>query len=194
MIIEYAEHGSLKDFLKSCEDVVLKLNHSPQVKSFRTRRTSLVNSSSGACPHQVYKMPLSAQNSVFSSAGTPTPLITTNNSSNKLDLLASSNNIMAKFVRNRLITQDSGFFGENVDSASQATLNGPLGGSAASMSHSMAPSMAPLVAPLTHDYDNSRGLIYMEDVQNFVLQIACGLKHLEDCQVGWRILKASISV
>ena len=34
-------------------------------------------------------------------------------------------------------------------------------------------------APATHDYINSKGLLYVEDVQSFALQIASGLKHLE---------------
>lgn len=34
-------------------------------------------------------------------------------------------------------------------------------------------------ADFTHDYINSKGLLYMEDVHVFALQIARGLKHLE---------------
>ena len=174
MIIEYADHGSLKDFLKLCEEAVLKLNHVPQVQSFRSRHTGSTNSSSGGSyPHMCFKAPLSAHNSVFSAGGTPNSVITANNSSSKFDF--SAENIVTKFTRDRLITQDSGFFGEN--SSSQVTFGTVLGGgSATSMAHS--------VAPLTHDYINSKGLLYMEDVQNFALQIASGLKHLEDIQVG----------
>ena len=168
MIIEYANHGSLKDFLKCCEEAVLKLNHIPQVQqSFRSCRTSSTNSGSSTYPHFVFKLPLSAQNSVFSSAGTPTALIPSASSS-RFDL--SSANHEQSSREDRLVTQDSGFFGENVD---QAAFNGASGGVLT----------AHTVAPLTHDYVNSKGLLYMEDVQNFALQIACGLKHLEEIQV-----------
>ena len=167
MIIEYANHGSLKDFLRSCEESVLKLNHIPQVQqSFRSSRTSSTNSGSSTYPHLVFKLPLSAQNSVFSSSGTPTALIPPA-SSNSFDFSYTHHQISREA---RLVTQDSGFFGENVD---QAAFNDASGGALT----------AHTVAPLTHDYVNSKGLLYMEDVQNFALQIACGLKHLEDIQV-----------
>ena len=168
MIIEYANHGSLKDFLKKCEEAVLKLNHIPQVqRSFRSHRTSSSNSSSSTYPHLVFKLPLSAQNSVFSSGGTPTTLIPSSSSS-RFDFSSTNHDISRQ---ERMVTQDSGFFGENVDQAAFGE-----GSDGALMAHT--------VAPLTHDYVNSKGLLYMEDVQNFALQIACGLKHLEDIQVS----------
>lgn len=34
------------------------------------------------------------------------------------------------------------------------------------------------------DYINCRGILYMEDVMNFALQIACGLQHLGELEVG----------
>lgn len=168
MIIEYANHGSLKDFLKNCEEAVLKLNHIPQVQqSFRSRRTSSTNSGSSTYPHLVFKLPLSAQNSVFSSSGTPTALIPSASSSG-FDFSCANHQIS---IEERLVTQDSGFFGENMD---QAALSETSGGAL----------VAHMVAPLTRDYINSKGLLYMEDVQNFALQIACGLKHLKDIQVS----------
>ena len=45
--------------------------------------------------------------------------------------------------------------------------------------------LAHLVAPIGHDYINSKGLVYMEDVHNFALQIACGLQHLASLQVNY---------
>ena len=166
MIIEYANHGSLKDFLKMCEEAVLKLNHIPQIQqSFRSRRTSSANTGSSSYPHLVFKLPLSAQNSVFSTTSTPTALIPPTPDSNKFDFSSAHHQNI------RLATEDSGFFGENGD---QAAISDALGG--ALTAHS--------VVPLTHNYVNSKGLLYMEDVQNFALQIACGLKHLEDIQVG----------
>ena len=43
--------------------------------------------------------------------------------------------------------------------------------------------LAHSVAPIGHDYINTKGLVYMEDVHNFALQIACGLEHLASLQV-----------
>ena len=47
-----------------------------------------------------------------------------------------------------------------------------------------ATPLAHSVAPIGHDYINTKGLVYMEDVHNFALQIACGLQHLASVQVG----------
>ena len=44
--------------------------------------------------------------------------------------------------------------------------------------------LAHSVAPIGHDYLNTKGLVYMEDVHNFALQIACGLQHLSSMQVS----------
>ena len=43
--------------------------------------------------------------------------------------------------------------------------------------------LAHSVAPIGHDYINSKGMVYMEDVHNFALQIACGLQHLASMEV-----------
>lgn len=45
--------------------------------------------------------------------------------------------------------------------------------------------LAHSVAPIGHDYINTKGLVYMEDVHNFALQIACGLEHLANMQVQY---------
>ena len=55
--------------------------------------------------------------------------------------------------------------------------------------------LAHSVAPIGHDYINSKGLVYMDDIHNFALQIACGLQHLASLQVNYattfRVLKYS---
>ncbi|CAI8041698.1 Vascular endothelial growth factor receptor 3 [Geodia barretti] len=48
---------------------------------------------------------------------------------------------------------------------------------------STAVPLAHSVAPIGHDYINSKGLVYMEDVHNFALQIACGLQHLASMEI-----------
>lgn len=157
MIIEYAMYGSLRDFLRQCEEAVRSLNHIPTITRCNSQARSMsCSSSSSAYPLIVNdKPPLSAQNSVFS-AGTP--------SSHRKFVFPSSH-------RQRLQTQDSGCFSEAEESSLTAYIPG------------LQP-MAHTVCPLTHDYINTKGLIFMEDVQNFALQIACGLQHLENMQVS----------
>ncbi len=159
LIIEYAMYGSLKDFLRQCEEAVRSLNHMPVIvrSNSRTRSTSC-SSCSSAYPLIVNdKPPLSAQNSVFL-AGTPS---------------GQSSFVFPQSQRQRLQTQDSGCFTDHEES---------------SLSAAHIPAALPLahaVCPLTHDYINTKGLIHMEDVQNFALQIACGLQHLENMQVSF---------
>lgn len=45
-----------------------------------------------------------------------------------------------------------------------------------------ATPLAHTLVPITHDYVNCKGLVYMEDVENFALQIASGLKHLSEME------------
>lgn len=71
-----------------------------------------------------------------------------------------------------------------------ATNSEPLQGNEIAMNHqeiqndSLNPELSaeaccgPASAAVTHDYINSKGLLYMEDVHNFALQISSGLKHL----------------
>lgn len=149
LIIEFAIHGSLKDYLHQCMEVVEKLNHTPRIiRLHRKRHPSLSSYSPGV---QREKVPLSQQSSVFSmtsqiSRTDTNPLISP--SMNSPSDLSYTGPIK---TRNRCLTQDSG--------------KGSL-------------SSEPV-----HDYINCKGLIYMEDVMNFALQIACGLQHLEKLQV-----------
>ena len=172
MIIEYARYGSLKNFLKECEQIVLQLNHLPQV-FYKSRHCSTSDSSSSAYPQLVDKMQLCAQNSVFTPDCTSTP--TTATGSGAFQFPPAKTLAM---TRERLTTQDSGFYGDHMDLSPQVSSND----GAATVAHT--------IAPLTHDYVNSKGLLYMEDIQNFALQIACGLKHLEECQVSTDSSKA----
>ena len=80
-------------------------------------------------------------------------------------------------------------------SSSATTVNPPLGKtplSAKSLndipneSHAaLAPTILS-VAPLACDYMTAKGVLYKEDVENFALQIACGLEFLEDMKVSGR--------
>ena len=166
MIIEYARYGSLKDFLKECEQVVLQLNHVPQVLSYRSHQNSPCSTCS-AYPQLVNKTQLNfySTNGVFSPDPTSTPSTATTGVFQFPPTKKSS------MTRERLTTQDSGFG----DYSPQAAFSDALTDDS---------FIAHTVAPLTHDYVNSKGLLYMEDVQNFALQIACGLKHLEESQVS----------
>ena len=152
LIVEFAIHGSLKDYLHQCMEVVEKLNHTPRIiRLHRKRHPSLSSYSPGV---QKEKAPLSQQSSVFSM----TSQMSKTDTSSISPLITSSMNSPSELsytgpmkTRSRCLTQDSG--------------KGSL-------------SSEPV-----HDYINCKGLIYMEDVMNFALQIACGLQHLEKLKV-----------
>ena len=172
MIIEYARYGSLKDFLKECEQVVLQLNHVPQVMSYKSHQNSSTHSPCSTCstyPQLVDRTQLNSYSGVFSPDNTSTPSTATTGQG----MFQFPPTKQISMTRERLTTQDSGFG----DYSPQAAFSDALGDDSL-IAHS--------VAPLTHDYVNSKGLLYMEDVQNFALQIACGLKHLEESQVSGR--------
>ena len=163
MVIEYARYGSLKDFLKQCEQVVLQLNHVPQVLRYKSHSPC---SSCSTYPQLVdSKTQLNFYSGVFTPDSVSTP------STGTTGMFQFPPTKQSKMTRERLTTQDSGFGDYSPQVAfSDALVDDSL------IAHS--------VAPLTHDYVNSKGLLYMEDVQNFALQIACGLKHLEESQVS----------
>ena len=174
MIIEYARYGSLKDFLKECEDVVLQLNHVPQtLHYYRHHHSSSTYSPSSTCSAYPQLLDKTQFSTHSASGGAFSPVTTTPSTAGTSGMFEFPPTKPSGLTRERLTTQDSGFYGETVDCLPQATFNDVLDG--VPMAHS--------VSPLTHDYVNSKGLLYMEDVQNFALQIACGLKHLEDIQV-----------
>lgn len=145
LIVEYAVHGSLKNYLHQCKEAVLKLNHTPHVVSLHRHGHPSNGSScftgSSAYPSLQEKIPLSQQNSVFS----------VSSHSSKLEYSPPS--LIQSGSKVRHLTQDSGFFG------------------------------GPTTYP-TQDYINCKGLLYMEDVQNFAIQIAQGLSHLEKLEVS----------
>ena len=152
LIVEYATYGSLKDFLRECEEVVFSLNHVPYIaRSTSISRNNSCSSSSSSYPLLVDRTPLTAQMSVPSDNTPSGPMTFTFPPSNR--------------------NTKNGGFQENP----QCTAHVP--GVATPFAHS--------IAPITHDYINSKGIVYMEDVQNFALQIACGLQHLESMQVGF---------
>ena len=184
-------HGSLKDFLKQCETVVQQLTSPPTCRA-TTRQHSV-----GSCSSTSSGYPLLGSNTAAFSpyykkdsylfALTNTP-ITPNNSKNSLDpksTLSTTTGAAAKpstedthvtfsldETKHKRAEEDS----SKEDRAGMAVL--APGVSPTSLAHS--------VAPLLHDYANCKGVVYMEDVQNFALQIACGLQHLEKLQVRSR--------
>lgn len=155
LIVEYAIYGNLKGFLQECEQAVRGLNHLPIITRSKSRSNSTTSTSSTYPLLLHEKTPISRQNSVFSD----TP------------------NECRKFTfpvpppRQYLRSQDGGVFGESVEALQTAHAPG------------VSMPLAHTVSPLSHDYINTKGLVYMEDVQNFALQIACGLQHLRNIQV-----------
>lgn len=145
LILEYAVYGSLKDFLKHCEQAVLSLNHVPQIVRSRTRSRRLESHSSVSSAYPLLVEPSPHNDSAFS----PTTF---------------------QFPTPFLSTQDSGFCEDSED-----TLSAYAPGMSLPLAHTLS--------PISHDYINTKGLIFMEDIPNFALQIACGLEHLENMQV-----------
>lgn len=176
LIVEYAAHGSLKDYVCECGDVLKKLNHIPHIAALSRRshhRPSLTSCTSS-------RLPLSQQSSVFSdislssrttynpsptSSQPPSLSVCLEQSTAATAAATSSTGTAAVVPRSRCLTQDSGFCGEAGKNDTQLSLE-----TAASTT--------------SRDYINCKGILYMEDVLNFALQIACGLQHLEELEVG----------
>ena len=132
-------HGSLRSFLNSCEEAVLKLNHQPIITRKRSR---IGSSSSTSSTHHL----LSSR--VPTSGHTP--------SDSQMHFIFPPTQV------------NNGPLPEEYRVAHAGMMTTPF---------------AHTVAPISNDYVNCRGLIQMEDVQNFALQIASGLKHLENMNV-----------
>ena len=155
LIIEFAIHGSLRSFLNSCEEAVLKLNHQPIITRKRSRSGSSSTSSISSTQHLLC-------------GHTPpnNPTSSTPHSEAKGHFVSS------------LQPHDSGY----------CSSSDPLPDNCmVAQAKTEAKSLTHTIAPVSTDYINCRGLIHMEDVQNFALQIASGLKHLEAMDV--RLLK-----
>lgn len=163
MILEFAEHGNLKNYLHQCKEVVEKLNHAPQIASGpRLKRHPSVNSnrhpsvnsnrhaSASSFYHQHEKIPLSQQSSVFSVSSRTSRIDSTDSSSPDCPKVCTP--------RGRY---DSGFCGESAVRKVKGSV----------------------FSETAQDYVNCKGLLYMEDVLGFGLQIARGLQHLESLKV-----------
>ena len=148
LIIEYALHGSLKDFL---HERLHKQSHTSSSTSYYNTPTS---AGSGACK----KIPLSQCNSVFSASSEVGQSDST--------CSATTEGICPKRKNSTTIplTKDSSYSGG---------VSGSGGESARS-------------ATSTSSYitSSSLGLLLIEDIQNFAIQIAQGLQHLENMNVS----------
>eukprot|EP00731_Ephydatia_muelleri_P021012 Em0013g739a len=154
LIIEYAMHGSLRSFLKSCGEAALSLNHQPVIVRSRARTESYSSTSSSQ---------------ELLSATTPTRGQTfcfPRDNSNKHSP-ATTHTLQCA-------SQDSGYDG-SIDLYLEEQRVAHHTGTAIPVAHSLAPIM--------HDYINCKGLVHMEDVENFALQIASGLKHLSEMEI-----------
>lgn len=147
-------HGSLRSFLKSCGEAALSLNHQPVIVRSRARTESYSSTSSSQ---------------ELLSATTPTRGQTfcfPRDNSNKHSP-ATTHTLQCA-------SQDSGYDG-SIDLYLEEQRVAHHTGTAIPVAHSLAPIM--------HDYINCKGLVHMEDVENFALQIASGLKHLSEMEV-----------
>lgn len=168
LIVEYATYGNLRDFLRQCEEVVLSLNHLPHIP--RNRYADCYK----ACYDVICStsaLSFRSRTRTFSASSTCStqPLITRQDSS-----VFTPGSGQTHFV----FPSPTG----HVSSGSCSSSNGELKLTAQHPSAAAVP-LAHSVAPIGHDYLNTKGLVYMEDVHNFALQIACGLQHLANMQV-----------
>lgn len=141
LIIEYAMHGNLKNFLRSCENAAMTLNHQPLI----FRKQSCSNSSSAA--HQ--SMSISSQ--VF-----------------------FPNDVQVRYVTN---PQPSAQMDQDIEHSGLVCTDEDK---RVAHPHEVLSQDTP---SLSHDYLNCKGLVYMEDIQTFALQIASGLQHLETMEI-----------
>lgn len=181
MILEFAEYGNLKNFLIECRDVLCKLNHTPHVyhhdgahqscslcsnTSFyippvETPSPSLAYTASFNNRHE-YKRLLSQRSRFDSGISTDTPL--TDSLPTPLD------SVFPTFSADVHPQQTTAHCNEKKEGLHSAYIN--------------FDSKTHPVTRLAHDYVNTKGLLYMEDVANFALQVAQGLQHLETLQVS----------
>ena len=178
LIVEFAAYGNLKNFLKECQDVLFSLNHIPHV----FHRNGLHQSCSSCSSSSSY--PFLAQRPSFYS-GTPTSC------TNEHVRLLSQRSRFDSGISTGTPVSDSTLanFDTTFDFSRTASPDtcpdSNVGGEIYEVPSSAYLDFdADSVAPLMHDYVNCKGLLYMEDVTNFALQLARGLKHLEDIKVS----------
>lgn len=152
LIVEYAMHGNLRNFLKSCKDAALSLNHHPIIVRNRTHSESY--------------------STIPSSQDIPNLSMTSGSSHFSCSMSCSKKHYPGHHTP-ECAFQDSGYEG-SVDFCPEKRV-AHHNGTATPVAHTLAPIM--------HDYINCKGLVYMEDVENFALQIASGLKHLSEMEI-----------
>ena len=155
LIIEYAMHGNLKSFLRSCEEAAMTLNHKPLFLRKRSHSSS------------------------YSSVSSSQQLLSGNTPSSNQTFLFPRD-VQVRYIAHPppLVGQDSLM---GLDCIPEGQRVAYAGG-------------AHPAPPLSHDYLNCKGLMYMEDVQTFALQIASGLQHLETMEVRLITSKCTCSL
>eukprot|EP00731_Ephydatia_muelleri_P021034 Em0013g761a len=146
LIIEYAAHGNLRTFLRSCEETSMTLNHQPLILRKKSR-TESCSSASSSQPLLSAKSPTCGQAFSYSS------------------------DAQVRYVSHPppLLNQESV---EGLVCVQEDQRVAIAGGTSTQ-----------ITPPLTHDYLNCKGLMYMEDIVTFALQIASGLQHLESMEI-----------
>eukprot|EP00731_Ephydatia_muelleri_P021018 Em0013g745a len=146
LIIEYAAHGNLRTFLRSCEETSMTLNHQPLIL-WKKSRTESCSSASSSQPLLSAKSPTCGQAFSYSS------------------------DAQVRYVSHPppLLNQESV---EGLVCVQEDQRVAIAGGTSTQ-----------ITPPLTHDYLNCKGLMYMEDIVTFALQIASGLQHLESMEI-----------
>ena len=186
LILEYASHGSLKQFLQSC--LPDSFDHAHHHSS-----GSSSGYSSGGSSFISSRAPLSAQNSIISR-----PPLSAQNSVISRPPLSAQTSIFSNtsFTFSAYSTR-----GSNSPTRTNTTCSSPCADNSpqhectcqeledereevfVAVADALEPTPAHKLLPLNHDYINTPQPLLLDDVQNFALQIASGLEHLKKMKV-----------
>ncbi len=154
LIMEFALHGSLQMFLQECEKVVLRLNHVPRVIARDGGRYT-------SCSSDTDSSTYTNMRKLSNSSQTESPSSPDTTSSASVSFAADTSMPSEWSARAVSLQQNAGddIFDSEISMRSCFVDETP--------------------AVVSHDYVNSKGLLCMEDVYVFAMQIASGLQHLE---------------
>lgn len=146
--------GKLKDYLKSCDNALIKLGMSVKLYDYsddtqKRCSTEYINISQGV---QKACHPIGYIN-------------TSQNDSTNYNSYLTKENLLLNMPSDSGYGDSIAYVPESVDSGYRSLSDDDF------------------LPSLSRDYANSPGILYNQDITNFALQIACGLQHLEALKV-----------
>lgn len=162
LILEYAPHGSLKQFLQSClpNPTCHTHLHSGSSSGYWSSSSSVVLS----------RPPLSAQTSILSTTtSASSAYISFNGHPIRATSSSASSSSCSESPQHQCTCQD------DIEECGDQDL--------VAVADTFEPSLAHKLWPLNHDYINAPQPLLLEDIHNFGLQIASGLEHLKKMKV-----------